>query len=161
MGVCPLREASGVDDGVVGDVDDADELISPSSALDESEQLLQAQALLGARALAARLSERMTLVSALHRRLEKSSLLQPHGEQAPTAQSSRAQTSSPPAPAKAKKERRPPALEQLQRSQYSKAGLAVQAYEGFDPAASTPRRLGGDVRKSDYILQVQLDAERI
>ena len=97
----------------------------------------------------------MTLVSALHRRLEKSSLLQPHGEQAPTAQSSRAQTSSPPAPAKAKKERRPSALEsaaleQLQRSQYSKAGLAVQAYEGFDPAASTPRRLGGDVRKSDY-----------
>ena len=99
----------------------------------------------------------MTLVSALHRRLEKSSLLQPHGEQAPTAQSSRAQTSSPPAPAKAKakKERRPSALEsaaleQLQRSQYSKAGSAVQAYEGFDPAASTPRRLGGDVRKSDY-----------
>ena len=134
----------------LGDVDEADELISPSSALYESEQLLQAQALLGARALAARLSERMTLVSALHRRLEKSSLLQPHGEQAPTAQSSRAQTSSPPAPAKAKKERRPSALEQLQRSQYSKAGLAVQAYEGFDPAASTPRRLGGDVRKSDY-----------
>ena len=155
MGVCPLREASGADDGVVGDVDDADELISPSSALDESEQLLQAQALLGARALAARLSERMALVGALHRRLEKSSLLQPHGEQAPTAQSSRAQTSSPPAPAKAKKERRPSALEsaaleQLQRSQYTKAGLAVQAYEGFDPAASTPRRLGGDVRKSDY-----------
>ena len=99
----------------------------------------------------------MTLVSALHRRLEKSSLLQPHGEQAPTAQSSRAQTSSPPAPAKAKKERRPSALEsaaleQLQRSQYSKAGLAVQAYEGFDPAASTARHaalvLGGDVRRA-------------
>ena len=93
----------------------------------------------------------MTLVSALHRRLEKSSLLQPHGEQALTAQSSRAQTSSPPAPAKAKKECRPSALEsaaleQLQRSQYSKAGLAVQAYEGFDPAASTPRRLGENVR---------------
>ena len=32
-------------------------------------------------------------------------------------------------------------LEQLQRSQYTKAGLAVQAYEGFDPAASTPRRV--------------------
>ena len=115
---------------------------------------MQAQALLDARALAARLSERMTLVSALHRRLEKSSLLQPHGEQAPTAQSSRAQTSSPPAPAKAKakKERRPSALEQLQRSQYSKAGLAVQAYEGFDPAASTARHaalvLGGDVRRA-------------
>ena len=92
----------------------------------------------------------MTLVSALHRRLEKSSLLQPRWEQAPTAESSRtrtrAQTPSPPAPAKAKKERRPSALEsaaleQLQRSQYTKAGLAVQAYEGFDPAASTPRRV--------------------
>ena len=32
-------------------------------------------------------------------------------------------------------------LEQLQRSQYTKAGLAVQASEGFDPAASTPRRV--------------------
>jgi hypothetical protein len=134
----------------LGDVDEADELVSPSSALDESEQLLQAQALLGARALAARLSERMALVGALHRRLEKSSLLQPRWEQAPTAESSRArtraQTPSPPAPAKAKKERRPSALEsaafeQLQRSQYTKAGLAVQAYEGFDPAASTPRRV--------------------
>ena len=110
---------------------------------------MQAQALLDARALAARLSERMTLVSALHRRLEKSSLLQPHGEQAPTAQSSRAQTSSPPAPAKAKakKERRPSALEsaaleQLQRSQYSKAGSAVQAYEGFDPIRPRARHAG-------------------
>jgi hypothetical protein len=90
----------------------------------------------------------MALVSALHRRLEKSSLLQPRWEQAPTAESSRAraQTPSPPAPAKAKTERRPSALEsaaleQLQRSQYTKAGLAVQAYEGFDPAASTPRRV--------------------
>ena len=88
----------------------------------------------------------MTLVSALHRRLAKSSLLQPRCEQAPTAESSRAHTPSPPAPAKAKKERRPSALEsaaleQLQRNQYTKAGLAVQAYEGFDPAASTPRRV--------------------
>ena len=89
----------------------------------------------------------MTLVSALHRRLEKSSLLQPHGEQALTAQSSRAQTSSPSAPAKAKKECRPSALEsaaleQLQRSQYSKAGSAVQAYEGFDPIRPRARHAG-------------------
>lgn len=96
-------------------------------------------------ALAERLAERMALVSALQRRLEKSALL------VPASEADEPLTPTPTRPrgsgaAEGRQATTPSrwlgsdALERLQRSQYSKAGFAVCAYQGFDPTGTPAQR---------------------